>query len=59
VYNFCEAINCADGGRPLSSLRVDGDSVIGVTSMGGWHGHGTIFRFWPFQRSFKVMKNLP
>lgn len=47
-YNFCDALNCADGQTPYSGLMqaTDGE-LYGTTDGGGFWGQGTLFRITP------------
>ena len=48
LYNFCTALNCADGTFPESSLTADGKgNLYGTTEQGGEWGYGTVFEISP------------
>ncbi len=45
VYAFCSLANCADGDDVETSLYIkDASTIYGMTSGGGAHNHGTVFR---------------
>ncbi len=48
LYNFCSALNCADGAGPSSSLTPDGaGNFYGTTEQGGQWGYGSVFELSP------------
>lgn len=44
VYSFCSQPNCADGYQPVSNLTARGNSLFGVTSLGGANGNGVVYQ---------------
>jgi uncharacterized repeat protein (TIGR03803 family) len=42
LYNFCSALNCADGETPTALINVNG-TLYGTTRNGGAHGYGMVF----------------
>lgn len=48
LYNFCPLTGCADGQAPTDGLIQGTDgNFYGTTSVGGAHGHGTVFKMTP------------
>jgi uncharacterized repeat protein (TIGR03803 family) len=48
LYNFCPVTGCADGQAPTDGLIQGTDgNFYGTTSVGGAHGHGTVFKMTP------------
>jgi uncharacterized repeat protein (TIGR03803 family) len=45
LYNFCSAINCADGQLSYAGLLLDrAGNLYGTTAVGGVNGSGTVFK---------------
>jgi uncharacterized repeat protein (TIGR03803 family) len=47
LYSFCSQRGCRDGGYPSALLQVTDGNFYGVTSSGGAHGWGTLFKTTP------------
>ncbi len=44
IYSFCALSNCTDGQNPGGLLRASDENLYGVTTVGGAHGQGTVFK---------------
>ena len=48
LYDFCSQTNCADGGNPVAApVQGKDGNFYGITSYGGEHGWGTVFKITP------------
>jgi hypothetical protein len=47
LHRFCQKTGCSDGAIPLGFIGDPSEAVIGVTTMGGTYGGGTVFRLTP------------
>jgi len=54
VYNFCSAVNCADGAQPMAMTQGPHGGLFGVTYVGGFKNCGTAFRIGP-QNHYSVL----
>ncbi len=54
VYNFCSAVNCADGAQPMAMTQGPHGGLFGVTYVGGSKNCGTAFRIGP-QNHYSVL----
>lgn len=47
LYSFCAQASCTDGSQPGGFILTGVDTILGITSSGGAHSSGTVYRFVP------------
>lgn len=58
LYNFCNQGSCADGGNPNGDIVQQSDGTyIGMTTTGGAHNWGTLWKFDPSTKIFTVLES--